>query len=328
MSAAEAASPKVSVCVATYRRPEKLERLLDHLADLQAPAGGFEVVVVDDGSPATDGVTQVLAARTADFPVPLRWVTLPKNSGRAAARNTAWRRATGEWVAFTDDDCRPDPKWLHALVEAAESGGDAPAVVQGRVVPDPERVGLLANPLARSLRVDTLSELFETANILYRTEVLESVGGFDESFPGAGEDTDLGWRVREHGYATTFAPEALVIHDVDVRTFRQDLRDRRRWGDVVRVVKLHPETRRLAWRPHVFRRSHVGPLVVAGGLPLVLMGSKGRLVYSAAVLFGLAKEVKGTGPRTAWPRLQVLAGDFYEVGIVIRSSLRQRTVLL
>lgn len=325
-------SPRVSVCVATFRRPGPLVRLLEHLAELEAPAGGFEVVVVDDGSPASDGVAEALAARAPAFPVPLRWSSLPANTGRAAARNTAWRMAGGEWIAFTDDDCRPDRKWLVHLLEAVESFTSAPeelAIVQGRVVPDPEREDLLCRPLVRSLRVETLSEYYETANILYWRDALERVGGFDESFPGAGEDTDLGWRVREHGFAAVFASPAVVVHDVVVRSFGEDLRDRRRWGDVVRVVKLHPGTRRLAWRPLVFRRSHAGPLLALAGLPLLLIGPRGRAGFATAVLWGVAGRAKGAGtPGGPWPRLQSLVGDCYEVGILIRSSVRQRTVLL
>jgi GT2 family glycosyltransferase len=324
-------NPKVSVCVATYRRPASLDRLLDHLADLEAPAGGFEVVVVDDGSPAADGVAATLAARSGTFPVPLRWWSLPVNGGRAVARNSAWRGAEGEWVAFTDDDCRPDRKWLLRLLEAAEPGFGAvgPAIVQGRVVPDPERADLLAGPLARSLRVEALSGYYETANILYRRSALEQVGGFDESFSGAGEDTDLGWRVRERGGRAVFAPDAVVVHDVAVRTFRQDLRDRRRWGDVVRVVKLHPQTRRLAWHPLVFRRSHVAPALALAASPLALVGRWPRRAYTAAVLLAAARQVRGArSVPEAVGRLQVLAGDCYEVGVLARSSVRQRTVLL
>lgn len=327
-----AAAPGVSVCVATYRRPEALTRLLRHLAALEAPAGGFEVVVVDDGSPASDGVAHTLADQSQSFPVPLRWWSLPANTGRAAARNSAWRRARGEWIAFTDDDCRPDPKWLRCLMEAAECGAggeDVPAIVQGRVVPDPERAALLDNPLARSLRVEQLSEYYETANILYRRDVLEAVGGFDESFPGAGEDTELGWRVREQGSGAVFAPDAVVVHDVVVRTFREDLRDRRRWGDVVRVVKLHPATRRLAWRPLVFRRTHAGPVMALAGLPLVLVGPRSRTVFASAVILAVARRLKGAGtPEGMGRSLLTLAGDCYEVGVLIRASVQQRTVLL
>lgn len=324
--------PRVSVCIASYRRAGPLTRLLRHLAELEAPAGGFEVVVVDDGSPPGDGVAGMLAAQADVFPVPLRWWSLPANTGRAAARNTAWRRAEGEWIAFTDDDCRPDSEWLLRLLEAADSAariGPAPAIVQGRVVPDPERAGLLSSPLARSLRVETLSGYYETANILYRRGVLERLGGFDEGFPGAGEDTELGWRAREHGFTAVFAPDAVVVHDVTVRTFREDLRDRRRWGDVVRVVKLHPATRCLAWSPLVFRKSHVGPLLALAGLPMLAVGPRSRKAFATAVLLGTAKRAGRS--RTAdgvRDELQVLVCDCYEVGALIRSSIRQRTVLL
>lgn len=324
-------APRVSVCVATYRRAAQLERLLHHLAEVEPPAGGFEVVVVDDGSPPADGVSGVLASAASHFPVPLRWLSLPQNGGRAAARNAAWRDAMGEWVAFTDDDCRPDPKWLLSLLEAAEdvATSRAPAIVQGRVVPDPERSSLLGSPLARSLRVESLSEYYQTANILYRREVLEFVGGFDESLPGAGEDTELGWRVRKGGFSATFAADAVVVHDVVLRSFREDLKDRRRWADVVRVIKLHPETRRLAWHPFVYRRSHLGPLLALAGLPLVLAGREPRKAYTTAILLGILYQLKGARtPRAVLKRVQVLLGDCYEVGVIIRSSARQRTVLL
>jgi GT2 family glycosyltransferase len=321
--------PGVSVCVATYRRPRQLTRLLAHLAALDGPPQGFEVVVVDDGSPADAGIGAILAEEASRFPVALRWRSLPVNSGRAAARNAAWREATGEWVAFTDDDCRPDPKWLHHLLEAVAGGPGTVGIVQGRVAPDPDRAGLLSNPLARSLRVDKLSGYYETANIAYRRDALEAVGGFDDRFPGAGEDTDLGWRVRERGFEANFAPDALVVHDVEVRSFAEDLRDRRRWGDVVGVVKRHPGTRRLIWKPLVFRKSHVLPLLAIAGLPLCLVSPKTRAGYGAAMALGVVRRARrGRNRGGIWPELQVLAGDFYEVGVVLRANFEQRTVLL
>lgn len=327
----DAPAPRVSVCVATYRRPGQLERLLRHLGEVEPPAGGFEVVVVDDGSPPGDGVAGVLTSAASGFPVPLRWFSLPHNTGRAAARNSAWRSARGEWVAFTDDDCRPDPKWLLSLLDTAGNSEDASvaAIVQGRVVPDPERSSLLSSPLARSLRIESLSEYYQTANILYRREVLELVGGFDESLPGAGEDTELGWRVRERGFPAAFASDAVVVHDVVLRSFREDLKDRRRWGDVVRVIKLHPETRRLAWHPLVYRKSHLGPLLAFAGLPLVLVGPAPRRAYAVTVILGLAYRLKGSRtPRALIQRAEALLGDCYEVAVIVRSSARERTVLL
>src|SRR5581483_3099817 len=127
----------------------------------EPPPGGFEVVVVDDGSPAEDGVAGVLDAAAADFPVPLRWVSLEQNAGPAVARNRAWRMAAGEWIAFTDDDCRPRPDWLVRLLAAADRAGGA-EVVQGRTEPDPDATDLLDEAYARSMRVDALDGYYQT----------------------------------------------------------------------------------------------------------------------------------------------------------------------
>lgn len=321
-------APAVSVCVATYSRAAQLRRLLDHLSRLESPPGGFEVVVVDDGSPVRQGVAETLERAAPAFPVALRWRTLPQNTGRAGARNAAWRMAFGEWVAFTDDDCRPEPGWLVALMGTATSE-PSPDIVQGRTIPDPDRESLLVNPLARSLRVENFSNYFETANIAYRKEVLERIGGFDETLPGAGEDTELGWRARACGSTVAFAPDALVVHDVAVRTFRQDLADRRRWGDLVRVIKLQPETRLMAWRPYIYRRSHVGPLVLVSCLPLMLAGRRGRLLFATVALGGFGREARSKTTLEAMIRhLQARVGDFYEVWVLLRSSIRNKTVLL
>lgn len=331
MSGPEASGPGVSVCVATYRRPAQLARLLGQLSRLEPPEGGYEVVVVDDGSPASDGVDEVLRAAQRGFPVPLRWRSLPANRGRAAARNAAWRMARGGWVAFTDDDCRPDPGWLVEMLAAAAprtASGEVPGIVQGRTIPDPEREDLLCDPLSRSLRVERWSDQYETANIAYRRCVLMDLGGFDEGFPGAGEDTDLGWRAAARGVTGVFSPAALVVHDVAVRSFAQDLRDRRRWGDLVKVVKRHPETRRLAWRRYVLRRSHVVPILVMGALPL-LAPRRTRLLGVGGLAALLTQDLRGArSPRAVVRRLQQRVGDAYEVISLARSSLRHRTVLL
>ena len=331
-TAAGVSGPTASVCIATYHRPEALARALACVAGLTPPPGGFEVVVVDDGSPAEDRIADVVddARRripsdgTAGAPE-IRLLQQP-NRGAAAARNRAWREARGEWIAFTDDDCRPSPDWLVRLVAAAaNSGAD---VAQGRTRPDPDRAHLLGNPLARSMRVDSLNGFFQTCNIAYRRTLLARLGGFDESLTRSGEDTDLGWRARKAGAAAVFAADALVDHDVVVRTWRQDLRDRRRWQDVPRVVRRHPETRALAWRRWIYRRQHVAPLFVAATAP-ALAWRTGRRAWAFAGATAVLAEIVASGsPGAARSRLQRRVGDAYETALVCAASLRSRCLLL
>lgn len=171
-------------------------------------------------------------------------------AGPAAARNAGWRAASGELVAFVDDDCQAAPGWIAAL-RAAAGGG---RIVQGRVEPHPQEAARIG-PFTRTLRVDRAGPFFQTANIAYPRALLERLGGFDEAYPHpAGEDTDLGWRAREAGAQVVFAPDALVWHAVHPMGPAALVRDAPRWGSAVRIVKRHPGLRahfhhRIFWKP-------------------------------------------------------------------------------
>src|SRR5205085_6868290 len=95
------------------------------------------------------------------------------------ARNAGWRAARAPIVAFTDDDCVPQPGWLAALA----SGMTDADVVQGRTVLDEaQRRG----PFSPHVEVGGPSWIFQTCNIAYRRSILEAIGGFDERFRYAG----------------------------------------------------------------------------------------------------------------------------------------------
>jgi GT2 family glycosyltransferase len=314
------------VCVPTYRRPGPLAAALDVLTKLDEPAGGYEVVVVDDGSPREDGIAAVLEAAASASSVPVRWVSFDRNRGPAAARNEAFRLSTGAWLAYTDDDCRPSADWLVRMLECADgSGAD---VVQGRTVPDPERAHLLSQPYARSISVTGLNDYFHTCNVLYRRSLFEEVGGFDESFRLACDDTDLGWRAVAHGATVAFADDAVVAHDVVVRDFKSDLRSRRRWAGTVGVVRKHPDAMRLAWKPYIFRKSHVPVLALYATAPLVLSRRFRKAWILGATALLVSDAVRAHTPKRALFALQRRVIDGYEIGVLAKESVRQRTLLL
>ncbi|HEY2557514.1 MAG TPA: glycosyltransferase family 2 protein, partial [Diaminobutyricibacter sp.] len=128
-----ATEPAISVVVATHNRAGLLPRLVAAL-EAQEPCGPFEVVVVDDGS--TDETFTVLEDLARVTPLDLVPVRMTRNGGPAAARNAGWQRARAPLVAFTDDDCTPQPGWLARLLDDL----DRFDVVQGRTVPDPEQL--------------------------------------------------------------------------------------------------------------------------------------------------------------------------------------------
>jgi glycosyltransferase involved in cell wall biosynthesis len=226
--------PVISVVVATHDRPRRLGRLLGSLAGQTLGPDRFEVIVVDDGSgPETAAVLANAGA------VAMRH---PRVLGPAAARNTGWRRAHAPLVAFTDDDCTPQPGWLEALVAA--STAQPAAIVQGITRPDPaelHRRGLLSH----SVLTEDLGPQYQSCNIAYPWSLLADLGGFDERFgpESAGEDTDLAWRAIESGRSAVLAPEAVVNHAVESVGVFGSLRLAVRWGTAVRVLGEHPATR-------------------------------------------------------------------------------------
>jgi GT2 family glycosyltransferase len=308
-------SPAISVVVATHDRPERLASLL---AGLQAQSfGDFELVVVDDGS---EPATAALLERWHGG-LQLEVVRHASARGAGAARNAGWRAARAPLVAFTDDDCVPDPRWLEAgLAVWHERHG---AVVQGRTLPESGRA---AGVLSRTLRVERLGPQYETCNIFYPRELLEALGGFDEGFglrPG-GEDTDLAWRALEAGRMTVFAPQALVYHAVERMSVAAGLRAAARWSATVRIFGRHPAARTMLYRGIFWNVWHY--LLLRSVLALLLPRRLRRIVL-ARHLMALRRRAIAVGS-SGWAVPYLIAYDVVELAGVARGALRYRTLVL
>ncbi|HUT32027.1 MAG TPA: glycosyltransferase [Planctomycetota bacterium] len=216
---------KLSVVVATHNRCSLLERVAEAILAQTLPPDCFELILVDDGS--TDG-TETLGAELARRPG-VRCLRQP-NRGVAAARNLGIREATGDIVAFTDDDCLVPPDWLERL---ADGYARHPEVVGvgGRLVAPPEvlrtrAVARLEDHVARCVYGAGDEEALGgfdcpaggTNNMSYRRAALLEAGGFDESFPPFvwGEDADLKLRLTRAGGRLLYIPVA-VVHLRDYR---------------------------------------------------------------------------------------------------------------
>jgi len=320
--------PAVAVVVPTHRRPHLLPRLVAAL-EAQDGVDGLEVVIVDDGSgDDTPRRLQELAARAGIQVVP---VVLERNRGPAVARNRGWRSSRAPLVAFTDDDCVPQPGWLAALVEGL-AGAD---LVQGRTVPDPDQEQR-AGPFARTMHVTAEDGLYQTCNVAYRREVLERLGGFDEGFRHPyGEDVDLGWRAREAGHRTAFCPGAVVVHDVWNPGLLAHIRDLRRREGVVRVLSRHPSLRSYLQHRVFFRPAHPPAIVAVLGLALAAVpGSPvrrlaGLSLVSPWVWHRTVRQPLGRGGRQRLLLLPlVFLSDVAETAILAAHSARHRTLVL
>jgi len=189
----------ISVVIPTCRRPDLLARCLDRLAPgaQTLPADQYEVIATDDGEPT---VERFLAEK---YPW-VSWVPGPRR-GPAANRNAGARRARGEWLAFTDDDCVPDPNWLAGFTTATHSDC---RVYEGKTTCMAGIQSLFDHAPA-----NITGGWLWSCNIFIRRDTFEEVGGFDEVFlyPHM-EDVDLRERLVQAGYTFEFVPDAAVDH--------------------------------------------------------------------------------------------------------------------
>lgn len=212
----------VTVVVPTYGRPRQLKACLEALT-AQTLTEPWEVVVVDDGGPHP--VEHEVGTLVADR----EWRLIRQsNSGPSSARNRGAAEARGDFLAFTDDDCRPEPAWLESLLRVAR--GRWRALCGGTTFN-----GLTDDFFASTSQmiVDLVYEHFNSDaanayflasnNILCPRDLFLEIGGFDESFSKAGaEDRDFCDRWRMRGWPIVWHPEARVEHRHS-QTFRQFL---------------------------------------------------------------------------------------------------------
>jgi len=305
-----------------------LRWLLNALEDQTLHPAAFEVIVVHDyeGEDAAllDGHPLAREGR-------MRQLRIEPGTGRPSVqRNMGWRAASAPLVAFIDDDCRPDERWLEAVLEAAR---DAPeAIIQGTTRGDPYEINVLASPHARTLKVTPPDDFAQTCNIVYPKSLLERVGGFDESMPApAGEDTDLALRARATGAELAAAPDALVYHAVDAYLLPQAIRLNLKWRHLAFVIKRHPELRKHLKHGIFWRRSHRDVLLLLAGAVIASRFPPALLLGGPWVYRRLTRR-RGSRKRAAVAGLIELPGglvvDVAEVATMLWGSARYRTFVL
>lgn len=205
--------PCVAVCIATYRRPAGLARLLESLAALELAPGEarVHVVVVDNDA---DGSARAVVD---DSPLPVTYAVEPgRNISLARNRGVALAREHGaDWVAFVDDDETVQPGWLRELLKvAARYGAD---VVVGAIRPAwPVRMpawlaqdvfyGTIVRPTGTPLTVAN------TGNVLVAARLLDPAAGpFDVRFGvTGGSDSHLFMGLHRAGARIVYAGEAVT----------------------------------------------------------------------------------------------------------------------
>ena len=234
----------ISLVMPTFDEPERLEAALKSLSQQDYPREATEIIVVDDASPHLN--TERLD--TALTPFELHLIRNEQNQGRARARNSALRVATGDIVIFLDSDMTVGADFIRAHAEQHQAHPEAIFIGNIRFASEIPTTHLTRYIEGRG--VHTADEdkpmhfkCFVTGNSSVRRSSLRRVGFFDEDLTAyGGEDLELGYRLHLAGIPLYYAPEALSHHH-HLRAFQPLCRLMQTYGkqSIPILLRKHPE---------------------------------------------------------------------------------------
>jgi|SRR5450756_979926 len=236
---------RASVIVITRNHSSYLAEALTALSKQDHP--DFEVVVVDSSN--GEEIKQS-ADLVKQFGAKYKYVSEPRR-GQSLARNSGLPHCTGEIIAFTDDDCLPEPGWLSRIVKnysgpeiwgcsgriiphRRETAADLFEEVAGQdlgeirrvFTPDDVRFSLqliltnVGKVFAKHMKGNGLApwNVGHGSSLSFRKIALEQLGGFDERRGAgaplqSGEDIDVTYRVLKSGHCMVYEPLAVVRHN-------------------------------------------------------------------------------------------------------------------
>lgn len=212
---------RISVIIVNWNGERFLERCLTAL--MTQTVKPHEIILLDNAS--SDRSLEI--ARR--FPL-VRLIALDQNTGFARGNNLAIEAASvaSEWIALINPDAFAEPRWLEALLVAAESNPEFdvfgsklvnavdPMLLDG--AGDAYHVsGLvwrIGHGMSALAAMEREREVFSpcAAAALYRRSILLKLGGFDADYFCYVEDVDLGFRLRLAGYRCLYVPQSVVHH--------------------------------------------------------------------------------------------------------------------
>lgn len=205
---AQLETQKVSVLIPCYNRAAHIGKVIEAVQAQSHPA--YEIIVVDDAS--TDESREVVGR------LPVKLICHATNQGPAVARNTALQVANGDLLLYIDADAYAENNLIEVLLAAYREADASTGGIGGRGI-ECHLESLYDRWRNNHARQDFGPRPRQNVPYLYglcasfKKKVLEEVGGFDPFFPvNAGEDLDLGYRLKRAGYRLGYTPQAVVYH--------------------------------------------------------------------------------------------------------------------
>ncbi|MDQ3897744.1 MAG: glycosyltransferase family 2 protein, partial [Actinomycetota bacterium] len=211
----------VSVVLVNYRGADDTVTCLRSFADVDWPADRLELLVVDNAS--GDGSAARIRAEVGGVTV----VESDVNRGFAGGCNLGAAHASGEYLAFINNDARPGAEWIKAATEVLDTQADVAAVASKVLDWEGERIDFVDGSLTwygmgykRECDLPDTGEFEKAKDVLFatgaamfvRASVYRAVDGFDDRYFMFYEDVDLGWRLNLLGWRVRYVPSSVAYH--------------------------------------------------------------------------------------------------------------------
>ena len=275
----ESGKAAITVILCSYNGGARIANSLQALIS-QSELSQMRIIVIDDGS--TDNTAQIVQSYVDSFPKQMQLISLTKNSGISAARNAGVAKATTPLIAFTDDDCLPDSKWIKKLlsrwtaapsstvglggpVRAADTNTfnrrfldlDTPLHPVEHRAPTTllARLAAYLRPAKANLPALRPVDSFVGANMSFRASAVKQVGGFDDAIRFGGDEQYLCAKLRE-----VFGESSLVL-DEDIKMSHQFHRS---FKDTLRRAAAYGQGNGRNWSNRSAKASFLpGPLITS-----------------------------------------------------------------
>jgi len=214
--------PQITISIVNLNGKNYLGQCLDSIKEMEYPMDRIEIIVVDNGS--NDGSVEFVKLNYPE----IRIIKNDKNMGFAYGNNQAAAEASGEYIAFLNNDMKVDKNWLIELLRPIYK--DKETIASGSKVlsfngKEIDFVGGMINFEGKGFQIDygvptdkdkhneyQYLPFVNGGAMLINRQVFLDAGGFDEDFFAYYEDVDLGWRLWILGYKVIFSPKSIVYH--------------------------------------------------------------------------------------------------------------------
>ena len=244
---------RVSIIIPVYNNAQYTRQCLEKLF-ANTDSDSFELIVVDNHS--TDETSELLPS----YGNAINVITNPVNMGFATACNQGARAASGRYVLFLNNDTEVQSGWLDPLIDTLDSDPDIGAAGSRLLYPDgrlqhagvvvisqkdvctllPRHVFMGENPASVPVDQPMFFQALTAACLMFRKDVFDDLGGFDEAYWNGCEDVDLCFKMHQAGKKMAYQPESIVIHHESVSGHerqvaqpRNNARLRARWEHVI-----------------------------------------------------------------------------------------------